>query len=42
MEEFSAAIATPTKPEKRNGKIYQIILFGSYGAHLLSFEPIVG
>lgn len=32
MDEFSTAIATATKPEKRNGKIYKIILFGSYGA----------
>ena len=30
MDEFSTAIATATKPEKRNGKIYKVILFGSY------------
>jgi predicted nucleotidyltransferase/HEPN domain-containing protein len=30
LEEFDAAIAQATKPHKRNGKVYKIILFGSY------------
>lgn len=30
MEEFEAAIAQATSPSRRNGKIYKIILFGSY------------
>jgi predicted nucleotidyltransferase/HEPN domain-containing protein len=30
LDEFAAAIATATKPHKRNGKVYKIILFGSY------------
>lgn len=30
LEEFEAAIATATKPEKRGGKVYKIILFGSF------------
>ena len=30
LDEFEAAIATATKPEKRGGKVYKIILFGSF------------
>lgn len=30
LEEFDKAILPATKPEKRNGKVYKIILFGSY------------
>jgi predicted nucleotidyltransferase/HEPN domain-containing protein len=39
LEEFSTAIATATKPEKRNGKIYKIILFGSYARDDWVDEP---
>lgn len=30
MEEFEKAIAHATQPSRRNGKVYKIILFGSY------------
>ena len=30
MEEFEAATARSTQPWRRNGKIYKIVLFGSY------------
>lgn len=39
MDEFAQAIATATKPEKRNGKIYKIILFGSYARDDWVDEP---
>ncbi len=42
MDEFSTAIATATKPEKRNGKIYKIILFGSYARDDWVDEPANG
>lgn len=39
MDEFATAIATATKPEKRNGKIYKVILFGSYARDDWVDEP---
>jgi predicted nucleotidyltransferase/HEPN domain-containing protein len=39
LEEFDKAIATATKPEKRNGKVYKIILFGSYARDDWVDEP---
>lgn len=39
LDEFEAAIANATKPHKRNGKIYKIILFGSYARNDWVDEP---
>ncbi len=39
LDEFAAAIATATKPQKRNGKVYKIILFGSYARDDWVDEP---
>ena len=39
LDEFGAAIATATKPHKRNGKVYKIILFGSYARDDWVDEP---
>ncbi|HSX53727.1 MAG TPA: HEPN domain-containing protein [Sphingomonas sp.] len=39
LEEFEKAIAPATKPEKRNGKILKIILFGSYARDDWVDEP---
>jgi len=39
LEEFEKAIAPATKPEKRNGKVYKIILFGSYARDDWVDEP---
>lgn len=39
LDEFAAAIATATKPEKRGGKVYKIILFGSYARDDWVDEP---
>jgi predicted nucleotidyltransferase/HEPN domain-containing protein len=39
LEEFDKAIALATKPEKRNGKVYKIILFGSYARNDWVDEP---
>ncbi|WP_439603867.1 HEPN domain-containing protein [Shinella sp.] len=39
LEEFEKAIARATKPEKRNGKVYKIILFGSYARDDWVDEP---
>lgn len=39
MEEFGEAICRATKPHKRNGKIYKIILFGSYARDDWVDEP---
>ena len=39
LDEFAAAIATATKPHKRNGKVYKIILFGSYARDDWVDEP---
>lgn len=39
LDEFAAAIASATKPHKRNGKVYKIILFGSYARDDWVDEP---
>lgn len=39
LEEFDKAIAKATKPHKRDGKIYKIILFGSYARDDWVDEP---
>lgn len=39
LDEFEKAIAPATKPEKRNGKVYKIILFGSYARDDWVDEP---
>ncbi len=39
MEEFEAATARATQPWRRNGKIYKIILFGSYARDDWVDEP---
>ena len=39
LEEFDAAIARATKPHKRHGKVYKIILFGSYARDDWVDEP---
>jgi predicted nucleotidyltransferase/HEPN domain-containing protein len=39
LEEFEKAIAPATKPEKRNGKVLKIILFGSYARDDWVDEP---
>ena len=39
LEEFEVAIAQATKPHKRDGKIYKIILFGSYARDDWVDEP---
>ena len=39
LDEFAAAIATATKPQKRNGKVYKIILFVSYARDDWVDEP---
>lgn len=39
LEEFDKAIATATKPHKRGGKVYKIILFGSYARDDWVDEP---
>ncbi|MEP9358091.1 nucleotidyltransferase domain-containing protein [Sphingomonas sp. KR3-1] len=39
LEEFDKAIATATKPHKRDGKVYKIILFGSYARSDWVDEP---
>ncbi len=39
LDEFAAAIATATKSHKRNGKVYKIILFGSYARDDWVDEP---
>lgn len=39
LDEFEAAIGSATKPEKRNGKVYKIILFGSFARDDWVDEP---
>jgi predicted nucleotidyltransferase len=39
MEEFETATGRATQPWKRNGKIYKIILFGSYARDDWVDEP---
>lgn len=39
LDEFAVAIASATKPEKRNGKVYKIILFGSFARDDWVDEP---
>jgi predicted nucleotidyltransferase/HEPN domain-containing protein len=39
LEEFGTAIARATQPHKRNGKVYKIILFGSYARNDWVDEP---
>ena len=39
LEEFEKAIAQATKPHKRDGKVYKIILFGSYARDDWVDEP---
>jgi uncharacterized protein len=39
MEEFETATARATQPTRRNGKIYKIILFGSYARNDWVDEP---
>jgi len=39
LEEFEAAIGQATKPHKRDGKVYKIILFGSYARDDWVDEP---
>ncbi len=39
LDEFAAAIRAATKPHKRNGKVYKIILFGSYARDDWVDEP---
>ena len=42
LEEFDHAIARATKPHKRHGKVYKIILFGSYARDDWIDEPANG
>ena len=42
LEEFDTAIARATKPHKRHGKVYKIILFGSYARDDWVDEPANG
>ena len=42
MDEFETATARATQPWKRNGKIYKIILFGSYARDDWVDEPANG
>lgn len=42
LEEFDRAIAQATKPHKRDGKVYKIILFGSYARDDWVDEPANG
>lgn len=42
LEEFDRAIANATKPHKRDGKVYKIILFGSYARDDWVDEPANG
>jgi len=42
LEEFDKAIANATKPHKRDGKVYKIILFGSYARDDWVDEPANG
>lgn len=42
LEEFDKAIANATKPHKRDGKIFKIILFGSYARDDWVDEPANG
>ena len=39
LEEFDRAIARATQPHKRNGKVYRIVLFGSYARDDWVDEP---
>lgn len=39
LEEFETAIARATKPHKRDGKVYKIILFGSFARDDWVDEP---
>ena len=39
LDEFETAIGSATKPEKRNGKVYKIILFGSFARDDWVDEP---
>ena len=39
LDEFDVAIATATKSEKRNGKVYKLILFGSFARDDWVDEP---
>src|SRR3546814_11948310 len=39
LEEFDKAIGLATQPHKRNGKVYKIILFGSYARDDWVDEP---
>lgn len=39
LDEFEAAIGTATQPHKRNGKVYKIILFGSFARDDWVDEP---
>lgn len=39
LEEFDKAIERATKPHKRDGKVYKIILFGSYARSDWVDEP---
>ena len=39
LEEFDKAIARATQPHKRNGKVYRIVLFGSYARDDWVDEP---
>jgi len=42
LEEFDKAIANATKPHRRDGKVYKIILFGSYARDDWVDEPANG
>jgi predicted nucleotidyltransferase/HEPN domain-containing protein len=42
LEEFDHAIARATQPHKRNGKVYRIVLFGSYARDDWVDEPANG
>ena len=39
LDEFAAAIGSATQPHKRNGKVYKIVLFGSYARDDWVDEP---
>jgi predicted nucleotidyltransferase/HEPN domain-containing protein len=39
LEEFETAVARATQPHKRNGKVYKIVLFGSYARDDWVDEP---
>ncbi|WP_345576023.1 nucleotidyltransferase domain-containing protein, partial [Stakelama sediminis] len=39
LEEFDTAIARTTSPTRRNGKVYKIVLFGSYARNDWVDEP---